>query len=299
VVSSTKITVNAPAHAAGTVDVTVTTPGGTSAIVAGDKFTYIAAPTITGISPASGDIAGGTLVTVTGTNLTGATAVKFGTTAGTSVTVVSSTKITVKAPAHAAGIVDVTVTTPGGTSAIVAGDKYTYTARPIVTSITPKLGPLTGGALVTITGYQFTGATAVKFGNTLGTSKTVVSSTKITIRSPAHAAGTLDVRVTTAKGTSPVIRGDQYIYTTRPIVTSISPTSGTHSGGTTVTITGYQFTGATAVKFGTALGTSKTVVSSIKITVKAPAHAAGTVDVKVTTAKGTSPIIATDKFKYT
>ena len=75
----------------GTVDVTVTTPGGTSATSPADQFTYVAAPTVTGLSPTSGPAAGGTLVTITGTGFTGATAVDFGTTPATSFTVVSDT----------------------------------------------------------------------------------------------------------------------------------------------------------------------------------------------------------------
>ena len=169
-------------------------------------------PTVTGISPTTGSTAGGTVVTVTGTGFTGATTVKFGTVAGTSLTVNSSTKITIKSPAHAAGIVDVTVTTPGGTSAIVAGDKFTYGAPPKVTKILPATGPTTGNTLVTINGTGFTGATAVKFGTTAGTSKTVVSSTKITVRSPAHAAGSVDIRVTTPYGTSAIVTADKFTY---------------------------------------------------------------------------------------
>src|SRR5208337_5028734 len=102
---------------AGTVDVTVTTPGGTSATSASDQFTYDPVPTVTGVTPAAGPVAGGTTVTVTGTGFTGATSVKFGTTAATSYTVVSATSITAVSPAGSAGTVDVTVTTPGGTSA--------------------------------------------------------------------------------------------------------------------------------------------------------------------------------------
>ena len=61
-------------------NVTVTTPNGTSAVNApSDQFTYNAPalPTVTGVSPASGPTAGGTSVTVSGTNLTGATAVRL------------------------------------------------------------------------------------------------------------------------------------------------------------------------------------------------------------------------------
>jgi hypothetical protein len=45
--SDTQITATSPAHATGTVDVTVHTLGGTSATSAGDQFTYVAGPTPT------------------------------------------------------------------------------------------------------------------------------------------------------------------------------------------------------------------------------------------------------------
>jgi PKD repeat protein len=175
-------------------------------------ITVFVRPTVISILPARGPTSGGTLVNITGTGFTGATAVKFGTTPGTSKTVVSSTKITVRSPAHTAGTVDIRVTTPGGTSAIVAEDKFTYGAPPKVTKILPTSGSHVGNTLVNITGTGFTRATAVKFGTTFGTSKTVVSSTKITVRSPAHAVGIVDVRVTTPYGTSAIVTGDKFTY---------------------------------------------------------------------------------------
>lgn len=84
------------------------------------------APTVTAVSPVTGATGGTTTVTITGTNFTGASAVKFGATNATSFTVDSATQITAIAPAHAAGAVDVTVTTAGGTSATGAPDTYTF-----------------------------------------------------------------------------------------------------------------------------------------------------------------------------
>ena len=152
VVSNTEITADSPAGT-GVVDVTVTTPGGKSATSSADHFTYIAAPAVTGLSPSSGPAAGGTLVTITGTGFTGATAVDFGTTAATNFTVVSSTEITADSPAGT-GVVDVTVTTPGGKSATSAADQFTYIAAPAVTGLSPTSGPAAGGTLVTITGHR-------------------------------------------------------------------------------------------------------------------------------------------------
>ncbi len=89
----------------------------------------VSATTVTAVSPTYGSTSGGTAVTITGTNLTGASAVKFGGVAATNVTVVNSTRITCTSPAHAGGQVDVTVTTPLGTSSATGtGNDYTYVA---------------------------------------------------------------------------------------------------------------------------------------------------------------------------
>src|SRR5205814_1761774 len=154
----------------------------TSATSSADQFTYVAAPTVTSVSPTSGPTAGGTAVTITGTNFTGASAVKFGANDATAFTVSSPTSISATAPAGSAGTVDVKVTTAGGTSGAVTADHFTYFAAPTVTAVSPNAGPATGGTAVTITGTHFTGATAVKFG-TVAVSATVTD-TQITATSP-------------------------------------------------------------------------------------------------------------------
>lgn len=88
------------------------------------------APAITAIEPSSGPVAGGTSVTITGTDFTNATAVKFGANNAASFTVASATSITAVSPAGAAGEVNITVTTPGGTSAVVPVGKFTYVTPP-------------------------------------------------------------------------------------------------------------------------------------------------------------------------
>ena len=136
VVNDTTITADSPAGT-GVVDVTVITPVGTSTTSPADEFTYtaIAAPTVTGISPSTGPATGGTLVTITGTGFTSATAVDFGTTVATDVKVVDDTTITADSPVGT-GAVNVTVTTPAGTSATSAGDQFTYLApSPMVKSV--------------------------------------------------------------------------------------------------------------------------------------------------------------------
>ncbi|WP_339850761.1 IPT/TIG domain-containing protein [Paenibacillus sp. FSL W7-1088] len=296
--SATQITAIAPAGSAGTVDVTVTTPGGTSTTSAADQYTYHAEPTITSVSPTSGPTTGGTAVTLTGTNLTDATEVMFGATEATSYTVNSATQITAIAPAGSAGTVDVTVTTPGGTSTTSAANQYTYHAAPTITSMSPVSGPTTGGTTVTLSGTNLTDATAVKFGATAATSYTVNSATQITAIAPAGSAGTVDVTVTTPGGTSTTSAANQYTYHAAPTITSMSPVSGPTTGGTTVTLSGTNLTDATAVKFGATAATSYTVNSATQITAIAPAGSTGTVDVTVTTPGGTSTTSAANQFTW-
>ena len=296
--TATSMTATSPAGSAGAVDVTVTTAGGTSATSSNDRFTYVAAPTVTSISPSSGSTAGGTSVVVTGTNFSAATAVKFGTTTAGSFTIDSGTQITVSSPAASAGTVDITVVSPGGTSATGSADQFTYIAAPAISSIAPSAGPTAGGTSVTITGTNFTGATSVKFGATSATGFTVNSATQITATSPSGSAGTVDITVTTGIGTSSTGSSDQFTYTALPTVTSISPSSGPTAGTTSVVLTGTGFTGATAVKFGASNATGFTVNSATQITATAPAGSAGTVDITVTTAGGTNSTASSDQYTY-
>src|SRR5258708_13675979 len=171
-------------------------------------------------SPASGV----TAVIPTGSSLTGATGCKLGAAGGTSFVVNSATQITAPAPAGSS-VVDVTVTTPGGTSATGAGDQYTYIAAPTVSSVSPTGGSTAGSTSVTIAGTNLTGATAVKFGGTNATAYVVNGPTQITATAPAGSAGTVDISVTTAGGTTAASPNDHYTYFAIPTLSSIPPTS--------------------------------------------------------------------------
>ena len=82
------------------------------------------APALFSAAPFTGPAAGGTAVTLIGTNLTGTTAVTFGGVAATSVVVVNDNTVTCVTPAVAAGVVDVNLTTPYGTTALTGGFTY-------------------------------------------------------------------------------------------------------------------------------------------------------------------------------
>ncbi len=120
--------------------------GSGTGAVGGLLLTYgqlaIPVPTVTLINPTTGPAIGGVTVTITGSGFTGATAVDFGTTPATSYQVVSDTEVTATAP-ESSGTVDVTVTTPGGTSTTGPGDQFTYqsaVAPGAPTGLTASLG---------------------------------------------------------------------------------------------------------------------------------------------------------------
>ena len=158
---------------------------------------------------------------------------------------------------------------------------------PVVVAVKPASGPAAGGTSVTISGSAFTGATAVNFGSTAATSFTVNSATS----DHRHLSRGLRCR----RCHRHHARRDEhdaapmtFTYTSVPSVTGRQPDLRPPAGGTSVTITGTGFTGATAVKFGSTAASSFTVNSATQITATSPAGTAGAVDITVTTPGGTS-----------
>ena len=92
---------------------------------------------------------------------------------------------------------------------------YGYGANPAIDKVSPNVGTTLGVDPVILTGCGFTGFTSpisVNFGSAASTSLTIDSDTQITAESPPHAAGTVDVSVTTPFGTSPSQPGDSFTY---------------------------------------------------------------------------------------
>ena len=190
------------------------------------------ATVVTGASPASGSTAGGTSVTIAGSNFTGATGVTFGGIPATNVTVVSANQITCIAPPHAAGTVDIVVTTPAGSGTATGG--YTYIppgSGPSISGLSPTSGPTAGGGTLTITGTGFTGASSVTFGGTAASGLVVGSETQVTCIIPARAAGVVEVVVTTSAGSA--LASYTYIdtSTTVPIATGNAGSGGRCGSG--------------------------------------------------------------------
>ena len=259
-----------------------------------------AGPTVTGLSPTSGPTAGGTVVTISGTNFAAGPTVRVGGVAATSVTLVSATQIRATTPVGTAGAKAVQVTTGGVTLTSPVSFTYTAAAAPTLTSVSPTSGSTAGGTTITLTGTNFASGATVRVGGTAATSVTFVSATQVTARTPAGTAGAKDVQITNPNGLSATRTGG-FTYTApagTPTLTSVSPTSGSTAGGTTITLTGTNFASGATVRVGGTAATSVTFVSATQVTARTPAGTAGAKDVQITNTNGLSAT-RTGGFTYT
>lgn len=92
--------------------------------------------------------------------------------------------------------------------------------------------------------------------------------------------------------------GSQEGSTLRPVVTAVSPASGSAAGGTTVTIAGKNLAKALAAKLGSIVLTKFSSNTATQIVLKIPKGTAGIVDVRVVTGLGISAITSADQFQY-
>jgi hypothetical protein len=240
--SATSIVAPVP-NGATTGNVTVTVAGQTSNAV---NFTVVPPPSITGLSPASAAI--GTSVTITGANFgatQGSSTVSFN---GTSALPSSWSATSIVAPVpNGATTGKVTVTVAGQTS---NGASFAVIPPPSITSLSPNSGAV--GTLVTITGTSFgasQGTSRVAFNGALA-SPSSWSDTSIVTPVPLGATtGNVIITINTQ-----VSNGVP--FSLPPILSNVSPASGTV--GTSVTISGSNF-GATQ---GTSTVSFNGIVSS-------------------------------------
>ena len=189
----------------GSVNVFVQNPDGQGSNAPSNVFTYVAAPTVSAVFPASGINSGGTPVTVTGThfhfgvngNATFTTpTVMFGGFLATSVIVLGEGSLTCDTPAHASGSVDVVVTNSDGQSGTLVNGYMFALPAPTITSVVPNSGSVSGGEPITVNGTFFQSGATVQFGTTFATSVFFVNANQLTCVAPAGAAGPVNVVVT-------------------------------------------------------------------------------------------------------
>jgi len=130
-VTDTRCTGVLPATKAGTDNLVMSVADLTlTPLIARDRFTFVAAPTVSRLTPASGPANRDITVTVRGSSFVGKLSVLFGTTPATRVRVISSSEISVTAPAGS-GTVYVTVSALGGNSKRTPGGRYRYEPVPV------------------------------------------------------------------------------------------------------------------------------------------------------------------------
>ena len=165
-------------------------------------------------------------------------------------------------------------------------------ASPSILSLSPGSGPTSGGTDVTITGTNFLSGASVHFGS-LAATVLQQSATSLLVRTPAASAGTVAVSVTNPDGGAAAMPSAFAYVAPPPSVTTISPTFGPTTGGTSVTLTGSGFRAGIIVRFGALLGTV-TSVSGTTVVVRTPAQPQGPVHVSVQNSDDTAAQAPTD-----
>jgi hypothetical protein len=254
-ISDTTATITVPAGAS-TGSVHIKTPYGLGASTA--NFDVIKIPTITSFAPTSGAV--GTVVAVSGHNFTGMTAASVDGYPAV-FTFISDTTAIITVPAGAS-TGSVHIKTPFGLGASSAN--FVVIKIPTITSFAPASGAI--GTTVTVTGTNFTGSTAVSVDG-YPAAFTLTSDTSLTFTVP-KGVGSGAIHIKNAEGLGASTTDFQVL--TIPVVTSFSPTSGTV--GTVVTVTGTNYTGATAVSLD-GYPASFTPVSSTELTFTVPKSA--------------------------
>lgn len=168
--------------------------------------------------------------------------------------------------------------------------------------VNPASGPVYGGTAVTITGSGFVSdpVTEVYIGGELATDLVVVNSTTLTVTTPEmYGAGPADVDIYFQSGNNDYT-ANAFTYEDVSI-TSVMPSSGPMSGGTTVTVTGNHFTAPTTVAFAGTPGTSVNIIDSQTLSVVTPPEQSGTpgpVDVEIDVANGIGYAFLSNGFSY-
>ncbi|MFQ5601728.1 MAG: FG-GAP-like repeat-containing protein [bacterium] len=231
-------------------------------------------PVITAINPTSGVIGSG--VTITGNRFTGVNAVTFNGTPAAVFTIFSDTQIIAEVPVGAT-TGPITVTNADGSD--TSTQTFTVLLPPLITSFTPTNGPV--GTTVTVTGNHFNGAAQVSFNGTLATSFTIISNNELRAVVPSGAT-TGKIRVANNAGTGS--SNADFTVTFVPQITSFTPNSG--AVGTSVTISGFNFTSTFDVAFNGVTAPGFTMVSNTEIRATVPVGAT-TGKISITNLDGT------------
>ena len=297
--TDTTVTVTAPANAAGVDTIVLQTWSGAATVTSSNAYTYVTPPTITSFTPTTNLTSGGGTVTLTGNNLTNTTQVTIGGVVASDVTVNSSTQVTFTVPAGTAGPSTVALSTALGGTTSNSGT-FRYIEAPMITSVTPTVGPIAGGTTVTITGTNLANTTSVTVGGVAGTALTNLSSTSVSFTTAVSGVGGLrDIVLETYSGVGSATSSGAFRYVSAPTITSITPSAGPVAGGNSVTITGTNLTNTTSVSFGSTPATSFSNVSDTQVAAVVPTFGSSTpISVSVQTYDGNGSATLSNIYGY-
>nr|WP_275444615.1 IPT/TIG domain-containing protein [Paenibacillus sp. ACRRX] len=254
-----------------------------------DSFTYdappeVKPPTIQSITPNSGDKRGGELVEITGSEFQKGAKVTFGANTVDLAAFLGATKVRVYVPAAvSSGSVDVTLINPDGNK-VTLTNGYTYEdAKPVVTRVSPNIGPMAGGTTVYLDGKFFERGIVVKVNDKVAAS-TFVNSTRLYFETPASSVpGQATITVTNPSGnsTTAVFTYEAPVPDPAPKLRGVTPASGPVSGGTSIYIDGNSFKRGAKIIFNE-VEYDLLFVNSTRVVFDVPrANAAGVVSFKV------------------
>ena len=168
----------------------------------------------------------------------------------------------------------------------VSSDTARNTTALTVTLMTPSSGIVNGGEVVTIRGTGFAEKATCASGDTGAADVRVLNPTALTLHSPEHKSGRVDIVVSNPDNNSYTLIGgfiyvDPQLQLPKPSINSLTPASGPLAGGQSVTIIGTGFSSVTTVNFGGLPGTNVQVLNDTTLTAITPAHAEGKADVVV------------------
>lgn len=243
--------------------ISITTPNGTVTTTSNFVVSGLA-PVVTGFSPFGGKA--GDPVVITGINFTTATNVSFnGTNAAFAVT--SDTQISATVPAGAT-TGPIRVINPGGTNATGSN----FIIGPFITGFSPVSAQV--GSQVVVDGLNFLEVTNVAFtsasgGFTNASAVSIVAATQLRATVPVGATNG-PLRVISPSGTN-VTSSNLTVFVLAPVINDFTPTNGLP--GSTVTLNGANFLGATNVSFNGITASSFNVTADSQITATVPAAA--------------------------
>lgn len=161
---------------------------------------------------------------------------------------------------------------------------------PEIYSVSPAFGSPDGGTQIALAGVNFTDAGDIKvfFDGVAASNVKVIGETALTLMTPPHPAGEVDLRIETRRGNGTLARAFTYFTTgttvvagSDPEILNIFPSSGTARGGTVVTVNGANFRPDTKILFGAQSATVTYLNSSLlrAVAPASPNNAVGEVDI--------------------